>query len=197
MKMPDDLIEMMENCGGEDLLRYLLKEDGMINWETISLYPIVAYSPPHMDEAILIGIAYWDGVHFNILHSEYEFEDHPIFDNWVKYLMEMGINYKNEAEALLDHHRAIIVIKRDIKEANKIGWEALLSEVIYGIRPTRYEKTNKINLPSHHNEMVDVLFEAMFDIQNFNEVVQSYYQNITPPDISEDGFPEGWQSDWA
>ena len=121
MKMPDDLIEMMENCGGEDLLRYLLKEDGMINWETISLYPIVAYSPPHMDEAILIGIAYWDGVHFNILHSEYEFEDHPIFDNWVKYLMEMGINYKNEAEALLDHHRAIIAIKRDIKEANKIN----------------------------------------------------------------------------
>ena len=40
MKMPDDLIEMMENCGGEDLLRYLLKEDGMINWETISLYPL-------------------------------------------------------------------------------------------------------------------------------------------------------------
>ena len=197
MKVPHDITEMMKNCGGEDLLRYLLKEDGMINWETISLHPIIAYSPSHMDEAILIGIAYWDGVQFNILHSEYEFEDHLIFDNWVKYLMEMGNNYENEAEALLDHHRAIIAIKRDIQEANKIGWKSLISEVIYGIRPTRYEKTNKITLHSHHNEMVDVLFEAMFNIENFNEVIQSNYQKLTPPDISEDEFSEGWQLDWA
>jgi len=197
MEMPDDLIEMMENCGGEDLLRYLLKEDGMINWETIPLYPIVAYSPPHMDGAILIGIAYWDGIQFNILHSECEFEDHPTFDKWVKYLMEMGTNYENEAEALLDHNRAIIAVKRDMKEANKIGWEALLSEVIYGIRPTRYQKTNKINLHTPHNEMIDVLFEAMFDIQNFNEVMQSYHQNLTPPETSENGFPQEWQVDWA
>jgi len=197
MKEIHDITEMMKNCGGEDLLRYLLKDDGMINWETIPLHPIIAYSPSHMDTAILIGIAYWDGIQFNILHSEYEFEDHLIFDNWVKYLMEMGNNYENEAEALLDHHRAIIAIKRDIQEANKIGWESLISEVIYGIRSTRYEKTNKITLHSHHNEMVDVLFEAMFNIQNFNEVIQSNYQKLTPPNISEDGFSEGWQLDWA
>ena len=40
-------------------------------------------------------------------------------------------------------------------------------------------------------------FEAMFDIQNFNEVMQSYYQNLAPPNTSEDGFPQEWQVDWA
>jgi hypothetical protein len=45
--------------------------------------------------------------------------------------------------------------------------------------------------------MVDILFEAMFDIQNFDDVIQSYYQNITPTSSSEDGFSEQWQSDWA
>ena len=197
MELPHDLLKMMENCGGEDLLRYLVKEDGIINWETLPLYPIVAYSPSHMDEAILIGIAYWDGVEFNILHSEYEFEGYPAFDKWVKYLMEMGTDYQNEAEALLDHHRAIIVINRDMKEGMKIGWEALLSEVIYGIRPTRYDNRNKRTKHPKHDEMVDILFEAMFDIQNFDEVMQSYYQNLTPSNSPKDGFSEQWQSDWA
>ena len=111
--------------------------------------------------------------------------------------MEMGANYDTEAEALLDHHRALIAIKRDIKEANKIGWEALLSEVIYGLRATRYDYKKDKKLSPPHNEMIDTLFDAMFGLHDFDEVMQSYYQNVHPINSNEKDFPEQWQSKWA
>ena len=130
MDIIEELHHLMESCGGEDLIRYLLKEDGVKNWETITLHPIVAYSPNHMNRAIICGIAYWNGFDFQIIHSEESFENanlEELVDS-----VTISHNFEYGAEALLSMNRAIIatpeVIKASKGYAKMIRFSTIINE---------------------------------------------------------------------
>ncbi|HAI41207.1 MAG TPA: hypothetical protein DCM40_25420, partial [Maribacter sp.] len=99
MDVKEELYHLMESCGGEDLIRYLLKYDGVIDWETITLNPIVAYSPNHMEGAIVCGIAYWNGYDFQIIHSEESFDNNNLQE--LVNSVSISQNFEFGAEALL------------------------------------------------------------------------------------------------
>ena len=197
MEVEKALHDMMNNCGGEDLLRYLIKEDGYNNWKTVKLLPIVAYSPSHLDNAIVCGIAYWNGIGYNILHSEFEYES-EIFQDWVDYLMEMG-EYQTTSEALLDHHRAIIANDIVIKQAENTSWEEVISQVIYGTLSNNfYKATNTTNL-SPQFDFLNSLMDALFDIdKNITNERKNYYKKMQfVPVKKKSGFSKDFQDEWA
>mgnify|MGYP003645060623 CR=1 FL=1 len=131
MEVKVELNKFLDSCGGEDLIRWLLKDDGYRNWQSMSLMPIVAWSPPHMAEPLVVGVAVKGELDEepNILVSTQEFPKNKEFNSWVQYLMERG-EYVEPAEALLDHNRALIASEVDIMDAEMIGWKVVLQEVI-------------------------------------------------------------------
>ncbi len=193
-----EMEKIMDACGGEDLLRYLIKEDGVINWDSITINPIVAYSPRHMDRAIMVGCAYRHGNSFHILHSAYDFTEHPKFERWVNYLMEMDETYEMPAEALLDHNRAIIATEMDIDDAQMTSWEDIVKEVIDGERPNRYDSTSSSPLFDSEHDMADVLFDALFGLKNFIELITQETDVTLEVETSDiEDFNMDWQEEWS
>ena len=197
MNLEDEFEKVMESCGGEDLIRYLIKDDGVMNWEVCRISPIVAYSPQHMESPIIIGVAYWHNNEYKIIFSEFEFPQCPQFQEWVDYLMEMEETYENVSEAVLDHHRAIIATEMDILDAELDSWEDVIWEVINNERPNRYnEEFEHDSIFDSEYDMLDSFFEAVFGVNQFLEIVASIFEGITTNDESKD-FNSDWQEEWA
>ena len=167
MQIDDEMAKAMQSFGGEDLIRYLLKDDGVQNWQTVKFHPIITYSPLHMDSAELAGIAYWDGVRYNIAYSEESFLNGRL-NEWLEKVMDFE-NHDSEAEALLSHNVAIIATSKEIDESEMLGWEEIISEVLYGYRSNNYTTTNQIKNTNHNNISVDMnLLTSFFDILSSN-----------------------------
>lgn len=189
MDIIEELHHLMESCGGEDLIRYLLKEDGVRNWETITLHPIVAYSPNHMDRAIICGIAYWNGFDFQIIHSEESFENanlEELVDS-----VTMSHNFEFGAEALLSMNRAIIATPEVIKASKRMSWEGIVLEVIYGYRSSNFNKhinsTSKVSDLSSLGNLFDILMG----------VKEGFKTNIKRPLTKGVDFSDEFKSEWA
>ena len=198
MDIKKEMVKVMDSCGGEDLLRYLMKDDGVINWDKLPINPIVAYSPVHLDKAIIIGLAYRHNGKFHIIHSEYEFLNHGKFNEWVEYLMEMDERYENPSQAVLDHRRAIIATEMDIDDAEICSWEEIIREVIDGNRPTRYGDKSYSSAFDSEYDMADVLFDALFGLQQFIEMIMVDDSVELEAEIEDsDDFDEEWKNEWA
>lgn len=129
MELNDSLQKFIDSCGGEDLIRYLLKDEGNDNWENLILHPIVAWSPPHIDEPIVVGIS----VEGEVFSSKWDFNEYPEFQKWIDYIMEMG-KYDSPIDALIDHKRALIPDEEDIMDAEMMGWKKVMQQVLDGER---------------------------------------------------------------
>ena len=174
------------------------KDDGVVNWEKLPINPIVAYSPTHMENAIVIGLAYRHNGKFHIIHSEYEFPKYEKFNEWIEYLMEMDESYDMPAEAVLDHHRAIVATEMDIDDAHMISWEEIIKEVIDGERPTRFSEEAQNPIYDSEYDMAEVLFDALFGLKQFIEMIIDDEEIVLEAEITDaDDFDEGWKQDWV
>lgn len=192
MNIKKEMQDLLDSCGGEDLLRYLLKDEGVEDWETVILHPIVAYSPPYMSMAEICGIAYWNGVKFEIIHSE-EIISHANFERWIESVMEeRGLAY--EAEALLEENRAIIATPQIIDEVVKgnKSWEGVVLEVMYGYRANNFGTRKTYNL-SNEISMLSSFFDILMDVKKEYDVGNS---TMIPKRATLD-FPEDFKTKWA
>jgi hypothetical protein len=199
-----EMANLFDSCGGEDLVRWLLKDDGIINWDTIKLYPIIAYSPKHLDCPIAIGFAHKVEGDFRIVHAEFDFDSNPIFQEYVDYLLEMG-GYKEPIEALIDHKKALIADDNDIIDGELLGWKTIMNQVIKGVRDNNEDKLIEVDfydikeqmltnseqeIFNHFINLFDKLFTQMIDIEATNIKIECL-------DVSANGFDADFQEEWA
>lgn len=206
MEVKKELNKFLDSCGGEDLIRWLLKDDGYVNWQSMSLMPIVAWSPPHMKEPLIVGVAvkgYPEDTP-EILVSAQEFPKNASFDKWVRYLMERG-EYEEPAEALLDHNRAIIASEVDIMDAEMIGWKVVLQEVI------DCERNNGIDGDWGPDELTDEMLdefsllggmlEFMMDTLGMGDEYRDFAQSLERVHEvkmqDEELFPPSFSKEWV
>ena len=187
MEMEDSLQKFIDSCGGEDLLRYLLKDEGRDDWEDLTFQPIVAWSPSHIDDPIVVGIS----VEGDVFTSKWDFSEYPELQKWIDYIMKMG-KYESPADALIDHKRAIIPDEEDIMDAEMMGWKKVMQQVIDGER---------VSLIMDNDEFKDEM-ESFF---GFVEHIMTSlgFTNITgkenlraESDETED-FSDTFKSQWA
>lgn len=194
MEIEKEMKLFMDNCGGEDLIRYLIKEDGILNWQSIELNPIITYSPKHMENAKIAGIAYWNGINYNIIVSEQDFNNSS-FEEWVNYLMEMG-EYDSISHALLDHHKAIIVSSKEMAESEEKTWEEIVSEVIYGTRSNNFEELVEQDTIIKEIDMLSKIFDALLS-SGGSSVVSDYNSSKQKKHHRTPTFDPAWQKKWA
>ena len=191
MQIKVELDNLIESCGGEDLLRYLIKDDGLENWQTVELNPIIAYSPKHMEKAIVCGIAYWNGVNYQIIHSE-DLWAYESLNSWVNTIMDFE-GHHFEVEALLAHNKALIVTKRELKDNEKKSWEKIVMEVVYGFRGNNYSPVNYTEILKDFN-LRSSFFDILLDVQNYTKLDSV---NSTKKIKKSLDFPEDWKNKWA
>ena len=192
MDINKDFEELLNDCGGEDLIRYLLKEDGVHNWETVELHPIVVYSPSHMDSAEIGGICYWNGGGFSIVHSECLYESDNL-NLWIESIMNKE-NFEYEVEAFFHMNRAIVATPQVIDYSESKTWERIVLEVMYGYR------SNNFNISISNNTKFDGM-SSVDSIANFFDILLDVKENLSSmkrgaslkngPDFSED-FKHQW-----
>ena len=202
--LDEEMGDVLDSCGGEDLLRWLLKDDGIANWETIKLYPVLAYTPQYLDNPIVVGITHKIGNDFRILHVEYEYSKYPAFDKYLNYLLEMG-NYQDPVEALLDHKRALLVDDEDIQDGMLIGWKKIMNQVIDGARDNKEDRIVDL-------DFYDALVEKMitnqksmaFDLMSNLEDIVSRILNldfeselVLIESKDTEDFDESFQNQWV
>lgn len=129
--------EIAQDIGGLEALRFKLKSYGFKEWETLTFYPVVAYFPRYMDAPDVLGIAIRNGFSFKIVFGCI-ISNHDALNDWFRYVC-LHDNYDHMTEALLDHHKALIATEVDLSDAERIGWESVIQEVIDGIRPTKFD----------------------------------------------------------
>ena len=189
MSVERDFAVFLESMGGEDLLRWLMKTDGIDDWQRVPLYPIVAYSPEHLPKPIVIGVASHAYGWCNIMAQEWDFEHLPSFQDYVDYLVEMG-DYNTPVSALQDHNKAMILNEVDMIDAQERGIETVMMEVINGQRPNGFANTEEWEHGEDFNtEGIEMLFSFIADILNdaFNPIVEA----------QDDDFNNDWQNSWA
>tara|TARA_Y100000310_G_scaffold339555_1_gene432573 strand:- start:4116 stop:4739 length:624 start_codon:yes stop_codon:yes gene_type:complete len=199
-----EMANLFDSCGGEDLVRWLLKDDGVIDWDTIKLYPIIAYSPKHLDNPIAIGFTHKVEGDFRIVHAEFDFDSKPIFQEYVKYLLEMG-NYKEPIEALIDHKRALIADDNDILDGELLGWKTIMNQVIKGIRDNNENKLIEVDFYDINEQMMTNSEEEIFShfINLFDKLfmqmagMDATNIKIECIDPSSKGFDADFQEEWA
>tara|TARA_R110001592_G_scaffold333817_4_gene617857 strand:+ start:1773 stop:2348 length:576 start_codon:yes stop_codon:yes gene_type:complete len=191
MQINVELDNLIESCGGEDLLRYLIKDDGLENWKTVKFNPIIAYSPKHMDKAVICGIAYWNGKNYKIIHSE-DLWAYESLNLWVQSTM-ISEGHDYEAEALLAHNKALIVTPGELEENEIKSWEKIMMEVIYGFRSNNYIKANSKEILKDFN-LLSSFFDILLDVQN-NTLLDSV--NTTKKIRKSLDFPEDWKNKWV
>ena len=190
MDIESEMQNLMDACGGEDLIRYLLREDGVFNWETINLHPIVAYEPKHMNKAMVCGIAYWDGLKFNIIHSEEKFGNSTL-QEWVNSIT-ISKNYEYSVEALLSLNRAIVVTPQVKNDSERMSWEAIELEVIYGYRSNNYSYYKKEPSSAlHHMPNIGNLFDILLGVS------EGLKTNISSTKKNGIDFSDEFKSEWA
>ena len=120
MSVERDFAVFIESLGGEDLLRWLMMDDGIMDWSDATLYPIISYHPQLLRKPIVVGVGTLtsDGRCSKILADEWDFEHLPEFQDYVDYLMEMG-NYNTPLQALSDHNRAMILNEIDMIDSRR------------------------------------------------------------------------------
>ena len=201
--LEEEMVEVLDSCGGEDLLRWLLKDDGIDNWETIELYPIIAYSPSHLDRPIVIGITHMMGDNYRIIHMEYDYSKYPAFERYLNYLLTMG-DYEDPIEALLDHKRAILVDDEDINDANLIGWDLVLEQVIDGARDNKEDRV--VDFDFYDNLIEQIIHKDSDLFMNFVSSLDELIMKIMNIDNSKsniiqvndaDEFDDSFKEDWA
>tara|TARA_R110002020_G_scaffold319988_2_gene536013 strand:- start:188 stop:763 length:576 start_codon:yes stop_codon:yes gene_type:complete len=191
MEIKVELDNLIESCGGEDLLRYLIKDDGLENWQKVELNPIIAYSPKHMEKAIVCGIAYWNGVNYQIIHSE-DLWAYESLNLWVQSTM-ISEGHDYEAEALLAHNKALIVTQKELKDNEKKSWEKIVMEVVYGFRGNNYSPVNSTEILKDFN-LLSSFFDILLDVQNYTRLDNL---NSTKKIKKSLDFPEDWKNKWA
>ena len=191
MEIKVELDNLIESCGGEDLLRYLIKDDGLENWQKVELNPIIAYSPKHMEKAIVCGIAYWNGVNYQIIHSE-DLWAYESLNLWVQSTM-ISEGHDYEAEALLAHNKALIVTQKELKDNEKKSWEKIVMEVVYGFRGNNYSPVNSTEILRDFN-LLSSFFDILLDVQNYTRLDNL---NSTKKIKKSLDFPEDWKNKWA
>jgi len=195
---------LFDSCGGEDLVRWLLKDDGVVNWKTIKIYPIIAYSPKHMDNPIAIGFTHKVEDKFRIIHAEFNFDSQPAFQDYIKYLLDMG-NYKEPIEALIDHKRALIADDNDILDGELLGWKTIMNQVIKGIRDNNEHKLIEVDFYDINEQMMVNSEEEVFShlINFFDKLFMQMMSNNNPNikigylDVSLDDFDADFKEEWA
>tara|TARA_R110000851_G_scaffold37876_7_gene97567 strand:- start:14463 stop:15071 length:609 start_codon:yes stop_codon:yes gene_type:complete len=191
MQVKEDFDNLIESCGGEDLLRYLIKDEGVENWETVTLNPIIAYSPTHMDSAVICGIAYWNGSKFEIIHSE-ELWEFDSLNAWLNNTMARE-GFRLEAEALLAHNKAIIVTEKEIEENNTKTWEKIITEVVYGFRGNNYGIKKSKSLNDDFNLLAS-FFDILLDVKNNSQIMNDNQSIGRVVDLD---FPTEWKNKWV
>ena len=200
----DKMEQVLDSCGGEDLLRWLLKDDGITNWETIKLYPVVAYMPQYLKEPIVVGITHKIGHEFRVIHVEYDYSNYSGFEKYLNYLLEMG-DYQDPVEALLDHKKAILVDDDDIQDAFLIGWKVILEQVIAGVRDNKED--NIVNLDYYESSLDNLSSNqksSAFDLMsNLEDIVTKilnldFEKEVVLIDSHEtEEFDDTFQNQWA
>jgi len=187
MELNDSLQKFIDSCGGEDLIRYLLKDEGKDNWENLILHPIVAWSPPHIDNPIVVGIS----VEGEVFSSKWDFGEYPDFQNWINYIMEMG-KYESPIDALIDHKRAIIPDEEDMMDAELMGWKKVMQQVIDGERVSILMDNDEFTheVESFFNIIADFMTSTGFTNAN------THIQHMAESDETED-FSDGFKLHWA
>ena len=199
----NEMDNLFDSCGGEDLVRWLLKDDGVIDWQTIELYPIVAYSPNHLDDPIAIGFTHKVEGDFRIVHAEFDFESRPKFQKYVSYLLKMG-GYNEPMEALMDHNRILIADDEDIMDGELLGWKSIMNQVLEGVRNNNQKKLMEVDYYDIKEQMLtnseEEIFNHFIDLFDklFMQIVENTkstptidYSNPTSTTYDED-FKEKW-----
>ena len=194
MNIKKDFEELLNDCGGEDLIRYLLQDDGVSDWETVVLHPIVVYSPSHMDSAEIGGICYWDGVGFSIIHSESLYESDNL-NLWIESVMEKE-NYEYEVEVFFHMNRAIVATPQVIDYSMNKSWERIVLEVMYGYRSSNYN----INISATPSSFGD--FTSVDSIANFFDILLDVKENLSSMRVSKSvkngpEFSDKFKEQWA
>ena len=186
MSMERDFAVFIESVGGEDLLRWLMRDEGMVNWDVAPLYPIVAYEPKYLTKPIVIGVATKTFDRWDIMAQEWDFEHLHDFQKYVDYLMEMG-GYESPLEALLDHNRAIILNEIDLLDAKERGLIILMTEVVNGVRIDEFQNQNEsLNFEVEGLEMFITIISNLLDDHNTPKI-----------ELEDDSFNHVWQKNWA
>ena len=195
MSVERDFAVFLESLGGEDLLRWLMKDDGIIDWSEITLYPIISYHPQLLKKPIVVGVGTLttDGQCSKILADEWDFEHLPEFQEYVDYLMEMG-NYETPLQALSDHNRAMILNEIDIIDSKERGLIAIIMEVIEGERPNGL--TDSIRFV---HDGYEVEYTGMTNIEAFFTFLGDILDvsNHTTFNVKDEKFSTNWQTKWA
>ena len=115
------------------------------NWKTCDLYPVVGYSPEHMDDPEIIGVAAVGSPRNNKVSSValYAIEEHlpdKLID-WIDDVMEVGDGLDCVCEIMLAYHRAVIPVSGE----TLWDYENLFTEVLNGTRSTNYLKLKQWN----------------------------------------------------
>ena len=192
MSVERDFAVFIESLGGEDLLRWLMKDDGIKNWSEITLYPIISYHPHLLKKPIVVGVGTLasDGQCSQILADEWDFEHLPEFQEYVNYLMEMG-DYTSPLQALSDHNRAMILNEIDMIDSNERGLTAIMMEVIEGKRANGI--TDSISFIKDGFEFehrgIDTFFTFLAEILDVS--------NHSPINFKDEIFSTTWQTKWA
>lgn len=129
--------EIAKTVGGLEALRMKMKQFGYEDWDTLTFYPIVAYFPRYMVQPDVLGIAIRNGFSFKVIFGCIT-TDYQELNEWFRYVC-LHDNYDHMTEALLDHHKAMIATEVDWADAELMGWDMVLQEVIDGIRPTKFD----------------------------------------------------------
>ena len=191
MNIKEALEIMIESCGGEDLLRYLIKDEGVENWEEVKLNPVVAYSPKYMGGATLCGIAYWNGRQFKIIHSE-ELMEFELLNRWLNLIMT-NEQLDFEAEALLKHNTAIIVTDVEMEDHKSKSWEQIIIEVLYGHRSSNYTSDTNTSIIKNYN-LLESYFDKLLGDRKGEPAKEVYKPAKLQPVLD---FPLEWKKKWV
>ena len=191
MSVERDFEVFIESLGGEDLLRWLMKDDGITDWSEATLYPIISYHPQLLRKPIVVGVGTLasDGRCSQILADEWDFEHLPEFQDYVDYLMEMG-DYTTPLQALSDHNRAMILNEIDMIDSKERGLTAIIMEVIEGKRPNGLR--NLQNLEEDYDLNINSL-ETFFTF--LGDILDR--PNHTTINLKDEKFSSNWQTKWA
>ena len=213
MNISDRMEKIAQSAGGLIGLRLELKRLGYQNWDSLELYPVVAFFPKYMADPDVLGIAIRNGYSFRIILGRVK-SDYQGLNDWFKYV-SLHDTYNSLTEALLDHHKALIATEVDMADAVLIGWEKIVEEVIDGIRPTKYDVDDDdfliadevmnitFGLPSNLSDSSDIIsiLDALRDltsknpkklirfIENEDELSEVIYES--------DEFSDDFKSKWV
>lgn len=205
-KVFNELNKFIELCGGEDTVRWIAKCNGLKNWKTTKIHPIIAWNNKYIERPLVVGIAIRVKDNYQIIASIENFKNID-FKEWIDEISD-GKSYFDIAKGLLDNKNAIIASETDIIDGEIIGWNYVINQVKEGTRSNGFDKIENENNKTEFDMDLKEFDELIdyFEVGNlFNNFIKLLEDSLQKSDISlsfntedEDiDFNEQFKEEWA